>query len=429
MNKTRTNIQKAQEKCTKICKVLLCIMVLLCASSLASKAYAYCCPCVDCMTVSDMHSDTNDALEDNLNDEFEETMEWFPKFWGENIFPALKLMTMEATTSAFPLQPIIGAFLDGVQLNKAILEIQTMQARITRDQMPAVSMCRYASLTKGLAASQSKARFNASYLSKRSLERQLGGNTTDKDQEYLDNISDHYTRYDQFLSNYCDPQDFQNGLGVVNGCAGVRKNRDINYNQLIDSPLTLNVDYTDSLVTEDEVDILAMASNLFSDELINRDFRQFTDEQRANQFVQYRALLAKRNVAEYSFNSIIGMKTAGSGASNVQMEGLMRELMPSGAQADAERQALLFPKIAAAGANPNPSYYAQMELLTQKLFQDVSFYTNLYDNPANVERQYAAMQALGLMQRRDAYESMVRSELLASLLVEMDVAEKQKELQ
>ena len=146
--------------------------------------------------------------------------------------------------------------------------------------------------------------------------------------------------------------------------------------------------------------------------------------------MQYRALLAKRNVAEYSFNSIIGMKTSGTGASNTQITGLIDELMANtGAQSQQDKQTLLFPKINAADPDPNPSYYAQMELLTQKIFQDIRFYADLYDNPANVERQYAAMQALGLMQRRDAYESMVRSELLASLLVEMDVAEKQKELQ
>jgi hypothetical protein len=427
MNKPYFNVKAMRKTWGRIGLICITVSMLLGASSLISAAYAYCCPCVDCMTVSDMHDTTNDAIEQNLNDEFQETMEWFPKFWGENIFPALKVMAMEMTVTAFPIQPMVGAMLDGLQLNKTILEMQTMQARIARDQIPAVSMCRYASLTKSLASSQSKARLNSGYLAKRSLERQLGGNITSQNQEYLDNISDHYTRFDQFLSNYCDPQDFQNGLGALGGCAGTRKNRDINYNQLVDSALTLNVDYTDAITTDDELDILAMSSNLFSNELINRDYGQFTEENRENQFVQYRSLLAKRNVAEYSFNSIIGMKTSGTGASNAQMSGLMDELMGNtGAQ---DKQMLLYPKINAGDPDPNPSYYAQMELLTQKIFQDIRFFADLYDNPANVERQYAAMQALSLMQRRDAYESMVRSELLASLLVEMDVAEKQKELQ
>jgi hypothetical protein len=66
-----------------------------------------------------------------------------------------------------------------------------------------------------------------------------------------------------------------------------------------------------------------------------------------------------------------------------------------------------------------------MDFLTQKIFQDVSFFANLYDSPANVERQYATMQALGLMQRRESYESMVRSELLTSILLELEVEDKQ----
>ena len=65
-----------------------------------------------------------------------------------------------------------------------------------------------------------------------------------------------------------------------------------------------------------------------------------------------------------------------------------------------------------------PSYYAQMEVLTKKLYQHPNFYTNLYDKPANVDRIGASLDAIAIMHQRDRYESMLRREMLTALLVE-----------
>ena len=65
-----------------------------------------------------------------------------------------------------------------------------------------------------------------------------------------------------------------------------------------------------------------------------------------------------------------------------------------------------------------PSYYAQMEVLTKKLYQHPNFYTNLYDKPVNVDRMGVAMDALSLMNQRDRYDSMLRREMLNAMLIE-----------
>ncbi|MGH1456391.1 MAG: hypothetical protein ACRBDI_06390 [Alphaproteobacteria bacterium] len=65
-----------------------------------------------------------------------------------------------------------------------------------------------------------------------------------------------------------------------------------------------------------------------------------------------------------------------------------------------------------------PSYYAQMEVLTKKIYQNPNFYTNLYDKPANVERIGASIDAITLMNQRDRFESMLRQEMLSAVLVE-----------
>jgi len=77
----------------------------------------------------------------------------------------------------------------------------------------------------------------------------------------------------------------------------------------------------------------------------------------------------------------------------------------------------------------NPSYYAQMEILTKKLYQNPNFYTNLYDTPANVERKTVALQAIKLMQKFDMLKSHLRGEANVSILLEMAVEQLQREVE
>ena len=73
----------------------------------------------------------------------------------------------------------------------------------------------------------------------------------------------------------------------------------------------------------------------------------------------------------------------------------------------------------------NPSYDAQMEVLTKKIFQDSEFYIDTYDKPSNVARQEVAIQAIELMQKRDLYRSFLRSEIIASVMLETALLEEQ----
>jgi hypothetical protein len=73
----------------------------------------------------------------------------------------------------------------------------------------------------------------------------------------------------------------------------------------------------------------------------------------------------------------------------------------------------------------NPSYYAQMEVLTHKIFENEGFFTNLYTTPANVARIGVALQALKLMQDRDRFESSLRREMLLSQILELQIRERQ----
>jgi len=69
-----------------------------------------------------------------------------------------------------------------------------------------------------------------------------------------------------------------------------------------------------------------------------------------------------------------------------------------------------------------------MEVLTKKIHQNPVFFTELYDKPANVMRKQVAMQAVELMQKRDMYRSLLRSEAVFSVMLETAISQQQQKL-
>ena len=126
-----------------------------------------------------------------------------------------------------------------------------------------------------------------------------------------------------------------------------------------------------------------------------------------------RSIIAKRGVAENSFNAIVGLKSEGTAGSKEFLYALLKDLgIPE----------IEIPKI----LGENPSYDTQMNILTKKIYQNPNFYTNLYDKPANVARKNVAMQAIGLMQKFDTFKSHLRSEASLSILLELAVTNLQR---
>jgi hypothetical protein len=233
---------------------------------------------------------------------------------------------------------------------------------------------------------------------------------------------DRSARLTQFRADYCDPADF--GTGMSSLCNGTatddRQNIDINFTRAVDTKPTLNVDFTNAAVTNDEKDIIALANNLYAHKLFDRinvdslNSDQATDTQ--SSYLDQRSIVAKRSVAENSFNELVGEKSAGTEGSRTYLLQVLRNLGLSNADA-------------AKYVGENPSYDAQMEILTKKLYQDPAFYANLMDSPANVNRQYAALQSFGLMQKRDIFETIMRSEILLSMVLEMEISKYQDDIQ
>jgi hypothetical protein len=235
-----------------------------------------------------------------------------------------------------------------------------------------------------------------------------------------------------FLKNYCDQADNANGLGTL--CRQAvpkpeRRNIDVDYTRNIESRLTLDVSFipdpaggtagtannaqSQDEATADEQDVFALAANLFStnvapivppEDYATKDGRIRIGN--VEKYMDMRSVFAKRSVAQNSFAAIVGQRAAGAPESAPYLKAIMKEF---GITKPEEINQLIGEK---------PSYFAQMEVLTKKLYQNPTFYTELYDKPVNVERKGAAMQAIGLMQDRDLYNSLLRSEVVLSVLLE-----------
>lgn len=327
-------------------------------------------------------------------------------FIREMWIPAMMKMTEQFSAVMIQQVEIIGALFDAkFQLETQTL-LQTMEAEAHKAYKPDVGVCIIGTTVRSLAASESKARANARILSEALMKREI---LSENSVGAIGYQGDKLDRLAHFKNLYCDSNDNNESLSAICTVNGnnLRANNDLNFGRLIDKRLTLDVDFTDTDLTEDEEDILALSKNLFS----HRVFRRIPPESLAREypkkeFQAMRSLIAMRGVARNSWGHLVGMKTPGTPGSANFIRTIASQLgVPAG-----ELDQFI---------GQNPSYFAQMEIITKKLFQDPDFYTNLYTSPANVDRIGVSLQALQLMQNRDRFESALRREMLISMLLEV----------
>ncbi len=365
------------------------------------------------------------VINDHVTEEFEEHRTWFVSiFFEDNLLPAMMLMAEQLTAVAMQQAQMIGALLDAKHQLETQRLLQQLQARAHKDYQPSVGMCEFGSAVKSLAASERKSEYSAVLMGQRSMDRQLGNANSSAT---YGNDLDKETRLTQFKAKFCDPKDNNNGLGLMCTTPGAKKdryNKDIDYTRTIDFPYTLDVDFTNGgAATDHEEEVMALASNLYAHDVFARPNAKLlqtdpdgTPTNMQKKYLDMRSIVAKRNVAENSYNAIVGMKSAGEPESKDFLIAMLDGLGVEGVDA-----------ITLIGENP--SYYAQMEMLTKKIYQNPEFYTNLYDKPANVERKGVSLQAIGLMQKFDMFKSYLRSEASLSILLELAVMDLQEEIE
>lgn len=337
-----------------------------------------------------------------------------------NYIPALQMMAQQISSVAIQQTMVIGTFFDGKEQLEAQQDIETLKAEAHKDYSPSAGMCQFGSFVKTIAHSEERADVNHRALHEVLTDRYTGKAGMASASGMARDV---YARFDLFKEHYCDPNDHNTALtkicGPEEGAATPsaekreRLNKDIDYVRTAGAPLTLDIDFTNSEVTADELDVIELGKNLYWPVALDKfalSAKNLKNQRLSEDYMHAREVIAKHILAHNSYLTQVAMKSASPNGLGVQSGGAyMKALLVDFGLSGDEAEAVL---------GENPSYYAQMDVLTKRIYQDPDFYTNLYDKPTNVERMNASMQAIGLMQYRDRYDSQLRQELLISQMVE-----------
>lgn len=429
------------------------VVLFLC---FVDKAYACCGCCCSirstcgevCTQVSKCQTGAPDDPKTTLGHttkEFDDHRVWMVEVFFKDPKPndqpgllaAMMLMTEQFSANMMQQVQIIGAFLDAkFQLETQRL-FQKLTARAHKDYHPSEGMCEIGTNIVSIASSERNTKLTKMTLAKRSIHRQLlsGGTSAAESTQ-----SDKLARLGQFVDTYCNPKDNAGGLELLcmqgSGVDPERYNKDVDFTQTVDAPLTLKIDFTpegdpdheSAPLSPDEEDVLALMSNLYAHDvapLIENNLLELRGNQQLNdaseRLLDLRAITAKRSVGQNSLSSIIALKSQGEEDVEPFLYSLLEHLSEG-------ENFKLSPEEIEKYLGDRPSYFAQMEMMTKKIYQDPNFYVDLYDKPANVKRKRVALQAIDLMQKRDIYQSFLRSEAILSVMLETQLARQQDKI-
>lgn len=356
---------------------------------------------------------------------------WFK----EHILAAMMMMTEQLVSSAMNQMFILGAFFDAEQQLETQRLFQELTAEAHKDYHVSYEMCEIGTLARSLAATQRQGEFNAHALSQHMQDRQMRNLAMSSGAGKGLDITQ---RWEQFRARFCVPEDNNAELGprtptpiCQDTTGGTPRNLDADWTDMVGYPNTITVDFSDTQGSQKEEAIFALASNLYGHDVFEYfPEAYFKNEANQDDWMYMRSIVAKRSVAQNSFNAIIGLKAQGKAESEQVMPYMEKVLEQLGITDRAQRLQILGGTLGS-GITPGmrPSYYAQMELLTKKLYQRPEFFTSLYDKPANVDRKKAAMRALGLAQNMDLFKSKLRTEAALAVLTELEIHKAQERLQ
>lgn len=335
---------------------------------------------------------------------------WVEKnVFAESIEAATPLLADQMSAISMIQSTEIGKMFDAQIFMDTQQTEQVLRAEAYRDYSPSQEFCVFGTGARAMAASDSKRDFTKAILDQTTLARktgQIGTSAADGTEQ------DQYDRWRAFTQNYCDTrnnswqQDRPQSTGLTNVCetsvTSGRVNRDVDYARLIDEPRTIPVNFNapvrDGANAGLETDIFAFLSNVIGHQTLNNAL-DLNSEGGQEDFLKRRAVMARRSVAQNSMNAILALKASGSDVGSVP------RILGVSDQAVLDM------------VGQDPSLYAQLEMLSKKLYQNPDFYAGLYDKPANVERTAVAMRAIELMIDREIYNSRLRQEMLGSVLL------------
>ncbi len=384
-----------------------------------------------CTILPQAHQTNLQQITQYISQQFNNHRDWLTDtFFQRQVLPALQLMTEQMSVVAMQQTMIIGQFLDAKHQLETQRLFQELQVQAHKDYQPSTAFCAFGTNVRSLAHSESAARYNAQVMGQRQLARHLGR----RGMGGAPSVAiDKNNRWKQFTEVYCDEKD-NNWLGAGTNtgldtfCRATdssRVNIDIDYTRAIENRRTLDISRPFDVGSPDEIDTQSLGNNLYGHNLLFRSISRnnILDPGRPELYLKLRSIAAKRAVAENSFNSIVGLKSLGSGA------GLLEPGAVRGPQDTYRYLGAVLTELGIPAAEVDEymgirdgyphdfSYYNQLEILAKKIYQNPDFYANLYDKPANVKRVSTALKAIELMLDRAIYESQLRQEMVMSVLL------------
>jgi hypothetical protein len=357
---------------------------------------------------------------------------WMIENYFDNyIGAALENMSQQFTNDIMQQTLAIGAFFDAKNQLETQLLYQQLAAKAHKDYEPSFGMCVFGTAMRSIGAADFNSQQATFYLSRHQQMREME-NANTQAAEGIE--SDRTSRLQEFKDRFCSTTDNDHvegqattGFGMVCNAGkptALTMNNDIDYLRTVLLPRTLNADFSDTTLTGDEEDVLAMSNNLYSHDLFD-NISNLLGYEKTNQlaYMEVRSVVAKRSVAEAPFDALVGMKVLGP-----------KDSSPTGAVKTAAYMGILLDELGMPKTEipiwlgDRPSYMAQLEMVAKKIYQRPEFYTELYESPANVKRRSVAMQAIGTMMDRDIYNSYIRSEAVMSVLLETKLIPMQQEV-
>lgn len=410
----------------KLCFLGLVFLVTLIAGSRLAHAHtpcplsgSFCGPrsCTETTNdiINDIHPRGERDMLSAMREDFHLHREWIVRdFFEATVLPALMLMTEQMSNIGMKQMQIVGEMFDAKLHLETMRLFNELKNEANRDYYPSEGMCYIGTGARSLSASDRRATVMQEALSQISMAR-LTGNVHGRN-GVATMGGDKLGRWKQFRDDNCDSEDnnrldpAEGGLMLACGAGSPadaeRANRDIDYTRFVDEKRILDVDFTDNVITPEEEDIILMSNNLYGHDAPVSEIGFLDRISGQALLLQMRSVHAKRSVAKNTFNAHVGLKAVGSGTGDTGdfLRAILDDLGMSAVDID---------EILGAA----PSYYAQLEILSKKMFQTTDFFTDLYDKPANVERKSAALNAIELMLDRAIYESELRHEMLYSVLL------------
>lgn len=353
----------------------------------------------------------------HMTDEFMKHRDWLVEiFFQEHILPAMGRMAAQLSTVAMDQAQMIGRFFDAKHQMETQRLFQKLMAEAHKDYQPSEGLCEIGTSIRSLAASSRKSDLGHMAFANRTLARQLRNGDVISTEDVN---SDLHSRIKMFAKNHCNKRDNANGLNELCKNADAeqvkkRMNKDVNFTRTLESQLTIDADFTKENVantTPDEEDVFALSANLFG-HIVTPVMTKATLATEGNvplsmarNYMDLRSVVAKRSVAQNSFAAMAAERAKGDKEVAPFLKKIVTEL---GIKPEEVDHIL----------GEEPSYFAQMEVLTKDIYQNPTFYTELYDKPANVTRKAAALRAINLMQERDVLKSQLRTEAALAVMLE-----------